>query len=854
MKTCSLKKDWKLLQKPLFWDKEYAAQVLEEKNGWLSVKTLPCDVHMPLIEAGIIGDPNIADNCLQSEWIEERSWWFQKTFLADEEILSSDKSELYIESLDVHADLFLNGTWLGHHASAMYPFRKDVHNLLKLKENILLIRLTNGTEYVNRKDIDAIIDYTSFEYRSRRKGRGEERRTFVRKPQYVYGWDMTPRIATCGIMGDVRIDVFSKVVIRGHRFETISIRNNTANLFVEVEIENTGYITTAPVTVNISLEQDGNAIFSQERHLMSVSGMNYVPISFSLENPRLWWPNGMGDQNLCILHVSVVSDEEGKDSMEKTVGIRTIELCQEQIAGKEWSFYFKVNNIPFFCKGANMFTLDSIYARITPEQEEKSMREARDAGMNMLRFNGVSTYEKDSLYDCCDRYGILVWQDFCFSCSAYPDDHTDFCMEVEKEAVYQIKRLRNHPCIALWGGNNECQVTVDYYHGGDFFHGEKKPVTTGGTYLFNHLFPRLVHQLSSGIDYWNSSPFGGSVSPGDIESGDAHFWPTLSETVPQMEEDSINPFVYDTYRGKFSSEFGCIGAPKKSSIQQYYGSSDIDMTSEIWKHHMNTFDIGYVHAGIKKHYTEKENLTLDEYLLYSGLYQGLMVGYGIDSFRVIEHVAGALIWCLTDDWGSICFSLLDHEINRKIAYYFTKRAFSPVRLIFRKNGEWADLYCTNDSPAPYSISLEYGKMSFLGEKSDTQFVEIIISPFTKSIQIAKIPLSSFNPNTNIIYALPLNDERVSAVTLYTLDFKKVQLPRKALIQILECIRDNDSLSFIVTTDVFAHAVHFDLPSEVRLSDDYFDLLPGEIKKIVIYDAMKIKESDLHPKSVYWQQR
>jgi beta-mannosidase len=185
MVVCELGRDWRLRQEELYVDRDQYATVAGRDAGWLDVPTLPCDVHVPLIAAGVIGDPVVADNCFKSEWIEQKSWWFKKVFQAGAELRKAQNAELVIEGLDAHADLFLNGVYLGHHRSAMYPFRQDVKELLQDGDNLLVVRVTSGLEYYNELGLSKMRQFISAEHKRGRGPRGDERRVFVRKPQYV---------------------------------------------------------------------------------------------------------------------------------------------------------------------------------------------------------------------------------------------------------------------------------------------------------------------------------------------------------------------------------------------------------------------------------------------------------------------------------------------------------------------------------------------------------------------------------------------------------------------------------------------------------------------------------------------
>ncbi|NJD02146.1 MAG: beta-mannosidase [Ruminiclostridium sp.] len=850
MYVCELKKEWKLRYEPLYYDREYYAEVAEKKDGWVNVEALPCDVHVPLIENGMIEDPVIADNCFNCEWIEDKSWWFRKVFKAEKELLHSHNSELVVERLDAEADLFLNGVYLGHHKSETYPFRKDIRDILHEGENILVIRLTAGLEYYNELGLSRIhwkgSDYVSGSFIRNCGPRRDHRRVFVRKPQYVFGWDWNPRIGTCGIMGDARIESYNDIAIRSVKFTTRNLMDREAQISVETEIENLYSITTIDAAARLDVCFNDATVCSIEKEIFMTSGLNYVNFEFNIDNPMLWWPNGMGEQNLYTIKIYAASSTGGTDYHELKTGIRTVKLNTDKISNSSRLFALEINGVKTFCKGGNWETPDSIYGRIADEKYEKLIKEAKEANFNMLRFNGVGAYERDYFYECCNRYGILIWQDFTFSCAAYPDELDWFRYEVEKEVDYQTRRLRNHPCVVLWCGNNECQITLESY-GKISYLEDKKPAFPRGILLFNEIMPRLARKNSPDIPYWNSSPFGG-IDLNSDEYGDRHPW---GESF--MNED-INKRIaleeYNKVRGRFVSEFGCIGPTKKSSLYKYYGSENVVIGGGTWNLHTNEFEKETINAAILKHYVDPESLSLDEYLLYAGLFQGLMLGYAFELLRYAENNYGALVWSYNDCWGEVGWSIIDYYAIRKISFYFVKRALAHTKLIMREDGKAINIICMNDTPKTLKFELEYGYMTFGGTKEDTASRTVTIKPFTKAVVAAQMKKGPHDTSKGLYYASADSNCSLIPAILRTCDFRNMQitLPEIKVTGLKEC---GGEINFTVSSDKYVHAVHFGLNDDVLLSDEYFDLLPGESRKVTVQCVNHpIATGDIIPRYVY----
>ena len=288
MKTKSLLKDWRLREEQLSCGPEMAQVVLNKQDGWMAVPTLPCDVHMALVDNGRMEDPLIGTNTFDCRWVERRSWWFEKTFSLEAEDLNNFGAELFIEILDIHADVFLNGSHLGHHDSAFYPFCKDVSPWLREGENKLLIRLSTGIEHVDDRELEPIRDFVACEWRRRRPGRGDYRRACLRKPQYVFGWDQSPHLATCAIAGDVRLDFLDEIVVRDIRFETLALTEDGAQILAEAEVESREWVFARECSVTFSVEFDGEEVHKKTINYLSQTGSNYLDFSFTMPDPRIW--------------------------------------------------------------------------------------------------------------------------------------------------------------------------------------------------------------------------------------------------------------------------------------------------------------------------------------------------------------------------------------------------------------------------------------------------------------------------------------------------------------------------------------------------------------------------------------
>lgn len=953
MLTLSLNDNWLVTDEPLYRTAEQFRTVLAKPDSEWMEAALPCDIHMPLIAAGRIQEPLVEAHTFGAEWTEKRSWWFKTEFHIEEAALAMDRIELTIESIDAHGDLFLNGQPLGQHRSAFYPCVREVRGMLQPGSNVLLVRVTLGVEEVHELDYDRFNSQIGME---RAHNRGDRRRVAVRRPQYSFGWDWGPRVATCGIVGTASLTAYNKATIRSVSAVTASIEGDAATVQFEVEaerfhpyatadaevvievryagnsgnIDNIGNVGNTSKTSNIgntsntsnigntsnvgnignvtntdnvghagtgstagtadaaasSGSESGTAALRLCTELPLRSGLNYISLEGSISNPRLWWPNGMGDPYCYTVHATVISEGIRHEYPPFEFGIRTIALDQQRIADGERRFGFAVNGVPVFAKGANWIPADSIYARISDSKYAALVDDAREANFNMLRIWGGGIYERPAFYQACDRAGIMIWHDFMFACALYPDDLASFREEVSQEMDYQTRRLRNHPALALWCGNNE-----DHWgYGLRVDSGENAPYF-GGSACYNELAPRIVHNNCPHIPYWNGSPYGGA-HPNGASEGDCHYWHEAMMSPNMLQR--ITPEQYDRVDAKFVSEYGYIGPCSKRTIQRYHGEQPIERNGELWALHNNFYEKDTVNAGIELHYSDTSGslLSLDDYLLYAGLCQGLMYGYSLEAFRYKAHCSGALFWMYNDCWGEIGWSIIDYYLDRKAAYHFVRRAFAPVKLIAREQDGLIRIIGINETARDIACPAEYGYIALDGSRRDTALCKLRLPArsrgevlaFAKTAADAQVGCWFVQPQASAqaqadggtangagggiggaaIGASGCKDEgsagggsedngnssnsagatapqAIAPAILRCLPMKQLKLP-EAYIEQSEPVRIGNSWEFTVSSRQYAHAVHFSLPEDVKLSDEYFDLLPGEARTLTIRDEAGLLDS------------
>ena len=827
MKNFDLNKDWKLSMHSLNTGKN-SLHIIRNCKEFMEAD-LPCDIHTPLLKYGKITNPVIGENFNDSLWVEEKSWWFSKTFNVTKEMLSFPKLNLVFERLDCMADIFVNDIHIGTHKSVFYPFSKDIKEYIKEGENTVYVRVTTGLEHVNRLDTEnmTICDFFT-------KTRSDYRRSLLRKPQHVFGWDWCPRIPTCGITGNAYLEGVCEVNIKSVHISTDKI-SDSALLKLEIETENINISRSINAEISADIIFDGEKTAHVSKTVFVKSGINYTDFYVNIENPKLWWPNGFGEQNIYCASVKVCYGGKCEEFCQN-FGIRTVEISTDALNETENEFVFVINGRRIFIKGGNWVPSDSIYAEITEEKLDTLIKSAKDLNFNMLRIWGGGLYENDVFYELCDKYGLLVWHDFMFACNMVPDRCEEFVNLVKNEFEYQIKRIRNHPSMALWCGSNENHQFYEIWQENlEYFGGEK---------IYNYIAPQYVRNLSPEIPYWNSSPYGGPFVKSN-DAGDEHCWE--NHFLGDDKDRALSLIQYDLDTAKFVSEYGHLGPCCKKTIFEFLGTENVDMESSAFFEHNNTMNklsaqgidnTGLIERGIIKYYNNA-NPTLDEYVTYGGMVQGIAYGYSIDAHRIQSYCGGNIIWMYNDCWGEAGWTPIDYYLRRKISYYFIKRAYAMQRMAIRKADDGFTLFIVNDSDESIKREICVGYTSFDGKTVREKKISIDaphgITKFAMDIAVSEDELKK-----GAVYAY--DTENVLDKAIYRTDSQILSDIPSAEVEVSDIHSDGKDTFITVTSKTYAHGVYIEDAEEWDVSDLYFDLLPDESKTIVIRNKTVSKVS------------
>ena len=454
----------------------------------------------------------------------------------------------------------------------------------------------------------------------------------------------------------------------------------------------------------------------------------------NVPDPKLWWPNGMGEQALYDVKVELI-DATGNvlGAQTRRIGLRTLNVRRRKDQWGE-SFEFVVNGVPFFAKGANWIPADPFAARVTTQDLYRLVGDAAAANMNMLRVWGGGIYEEDAFYDACDEYGICVWQDFMFACATYPTFDTEYMRSVEAEARDNIRRMRHHPSIALWCGNNEIEL---HFFVGDKWDAYHMSWEDYGL-LFDKMLPSLVKELDPGRDYWPGSPHsphGDRSDSGNPAWGDAHLWDVWHGGRP-----------FEWYRSayhRFVSEFGFQSFPEPKTVYGYTLPEDRNVVTRVMEHHQkcgtgNSTILGYMLSWFRV------PGDFDSLLWLSQMLQGLAMKYAVEHWRRnMPRCMGALYWQLNDCWPVASWASIDSLGRWKALQYMAKQFNAPVLVsgVEDLKGEKVEMFVTSDLPEIAKGQVSWKVTDVSGKALAFGKVQVEI-PARKSISCGNIVLTN----------------------------------------------------------------------------------------------------------------
>jgi beta-mannosidase len=620
-------------------------------EDWLPAE-VPGSAQTALLAENKIPDPFVADNELRVQWVAERDWEYRLLFEEHEGLRDADKVMLTFDGLDTLAEVFINGKQIGEADSMFRRYAWDVTEELVEGENEVRVLLHGPVPFIREQQVDEPLIGPTHSIPGG---------PHIRKAPCQFGWDWGPKLPPVGIWKEVRLEGYTAA-----RLDDVHLRqhHDDGDVTLSADLTVERWQDDAELKAMLIVKAPDGETWAVDAPLDGAAHL-----TLDVPNPQLWWPNGLGDQPLYDVEVTLYADEIPCDARTFQIGLRTVELRQES-DDFGTSFTFVVNGVPIFAKGANWIPADSFPSRITDAQLEHLIRSAADANMNMLRVWGGGVYEEERFYDLCDQFGILVWQDFIFSCSIYPTDEA-FFENVRQEAIENVRRLRHRASLALWCGNNEMEWGWDSW---GWNRPRYQPYKDAYDRMFHQLLPELVAAEDPDTAYWPSSPSSNLnfVTPNATHAGDTHNWEVWHENRPFQ--------AYREHPSRFVSEFGFQSLPPLETVKTYAAKADWNMTSYIMEHHQrNDAGNGKIINYLTDHFRMPKDFASLVYL--TQILQAEAVRTGVEFWRRSKAcTSGALYWQLNDCWPVASWASLDYFGRWKALHYAARRFYEPVHL------------------------------------------------------------------------------------------------------------------------------------------------------------------------------
>ena len=799
-------------------------------KSWLPASVPGC-VHTDLLRTKKIPDPFWGDNEKDLQWIEERDWEYRILFRVNAAMLNEEVVELVADGLDTVATITLNGVKIAQTDNMFTGWRWDVKRFLNPKKaNVLAIRFGSAMRYIRENRTS----HTPREINDPVGGC-----TRIRKQQCQFGWDWGPRFVSAGIWRDIRIEGWT-----GNRLEGVRVTQRHEGDFSR---------TTLSLAVELA-RPDANAKPDWQLSLNGDAVAIGTGNEIVVEKPKLWWPNGQGSQPLYTLEVKV----PGIGSWSRKIGLRTIMLDRTTDQWGE-AFRFIVNGRAIFAKGANWIPAHSFVTTLARKDYARDLRAAQEAHMNMVRVWGGGIYESEDFYDECDARGLLVWQDFMFACTMYPGDDA-FVEIVREEAQQQIKRLRHRACLALWCGNNEVWAINAH----DLIKPEFASYRTAYERVFHEALPPLVAKYDGVTAYWPSSPWRGDIAvdhPAGEMRGDTHFWDVWHAQRPVSD--------YEKWAFRFVAEFGMQSYSSPETNATFAAPKDSNVFGPVMKNHQknragNHLILDYVSRLYRFPHSQ------DALIYLSQLNQAYCMQTGVEHYRRnMPRCMGALYWQLNDCWPVASWSSIEFTGRWKALHYIARRFFAPMIASAHVTGEESStignyrvstvnglrLFTVSDNPAQTRGVLRWdifhvsGRVIARGKKA-------VVLRHGESVQQHTLDLTKqikrFGRNSLFVrLALDAGGACTSEDTAFLSPPRYIELPKathKTKVT-AKWISTNEALITFVSA-VFQHRFAFEIEglvasTELEVSDNYFELYPGEKKSVTVRFKKPVTRAKRH---------
>lgn len=792
-----------------------------DKEQWYGV-SVPSTNFTGLLAHGIIDNPFYRDNEAKLQWVEKEDWEYKFLFELDSEDLDYPFIDVVFKGLDTYADVYINDHLLLKANNMFVEWRENCKQWLKPGTNEIHVHFHSPIKMTM-----PLYKQAGFTYPAGNDKTEEKLSVYSRKAPYHFGWDWGPKFVTSGIWRPVFLEFWDQLRISDFHVQQRELSDKRAVLITNLEI-----YSSKNQEVELLLTTDSpndDSLYVETQLIRLKKGVNSISSELTIDHPIRWWPLGMGAPNLYHLKAQLLKDGISLEERVVKIGLRTLEVVNQPDEHGE-NFFLKVNGQPFFIKGANYIPSDSFLDRVTQDKYLEVFKNAVESNMNMLRVWGGGIYEADAFYDLADEHGILIWQDFMFACSMYPGDDV-FLNNVKKEAIYNIKRLRNHPSLALWCGNNEIAVGWKTWNWQKEYNYSEETCSRLTKYyddLFHQLLPSVISELDGNRFYLPSSPISDWKGPDDMKKGNNHFWGVWHGELPFS--------AYETYVPRFMSEYGFQSFPELTSVKQYTIPEDWDLNSTVMLlHQKHPRGNALIKKYMESWYSPPKNF--EAFLYLSQVLQAEGIKIAIEAHRRNKPFCmGTIYWQLNDCWPVASWSSVDYYGRWKALQYMVKKAYADIITSTVRYNDTLEIYVVSDQYKVSEAVLEVVTVDFFGniiyEWKDNIKIEPNSSKVAFKASISGVTNGNDEQSCVIISRVRMDKQLLSENLHYLAIPKDLQL-RKPTIE--GVIKEVNGKQFIdLSTSFLAKNVMLKTKGmNTHFSDNFFDLIPGQPKTVAV---------------------
>ena len=783
---------------------------------------VPGDITADLYRAGIICDPFFGLNHKKLGWITAEDFVYSANFDAPADILQSEEVILTFNGVDLFSEISLNGTVLGTTENAFIKYDYEVKSLLKEKGNELIVKMFSTTQKLNAADCK---DYF---------GVFNLPRMFFRKPQCHFGWDWAPDMPAYGIFGAVELNGVCENRIELLNYKTSNDGSVTIvaelNYTVRPQVDFFGKVIKTPKkewendVIRYTLAEEPNTPLEKAKTLVKegkvTDRVNFK--NFALKNPQLWYPVGEGVQPLYEYKAELIRGDRVLSEKRGRLAFREVVLEEKPCGDDALGFRFVINGRPVFAKGSNWVPIDCFTGTIKREKYEKLLILAVNGNLNMLRVWGGGLYEFDDFYDLCDEKGIMVWQDFMFACSDIPEEE-DFVAKFEKEAEYQIKRLRVHPSIVYWCGGNEKTGSFGIQKG-------------RGDRVVNVILRGLVDALDGTRPYEKQSPYSVNDVANDLSSGDSHAGCVepclLTGALTYRKEVAKKPV-------SFMSECAEMGPTSLQSLKKFFPEDKLWDMNEVWQDRLmdNPWSaVAMDFCARQKFYVEElygKCDSIEQFVARGMTVHAELLRAEIEFARYNKARCGGFMnWMYSEIWPSATWAIVDYYLEPKQAYYQVRKSFAPVLVSFAEDTDGTRVFMVNDTDKPIKAKIRYGMKTLSGETVWSKTIKTTVAAFESYSE--KVTEATSGKNRYLFAYAETEKGKLSSV--YSADMWHECKFRSDYTYKVKA--EKGGLAVTVKANSFVKGLTLILPDNYKYvySDNYIDIEAGAEKTICIGGA------------------